>query len=105
MPSNRRRSDRPVIFDAEEKERLRAFITQDKRTRRLQWEEVVLELGYNCSAQTVREAMASMGYHKRLPARSKWLYPTTLVFVTLLEEDLISYSNIFHTQPTPLIKF
>ena len=62
-------SGRPVIFNAEEKERLRVFITQDKRTRRLQWEEVVQELGYNCSARTVREVMASTGYHKRLPRK------------------------------------
>ncbi|KAG0123779.1 hypothetical protein HOY82DRAFT_618728 [Tuber indicum] len=66
-PSNRRRSGQPVIFNEEEKERLRAFIIQDKRTRRMQWEEIIQELGYNCSARTVREVMASMGYHKQLP--------------------------------------
>ena len=68
-PSNRSRSGRPIIFNDAEKARLRAFITQDKRTRRLQWEEVIIELQYNCSVRTLRDVMASMGYHKRLPRK------------------------------------
>lgn len=68
-PSNRPRSGRPVIFNEAEKERLRAFVTQDKRTRRLQWEEVIMEMGYACSVRTLRDVMASMGYHKRLPRK------------------------------------
>jgi len=68
-PSNRPRAGRPVIFDEAEKARLCAFVTQDKRTRRLQWEEVIIELRYNCSVRTLRDVIASMGYHKRLPRK------------------------------------
>lgn len=68
-PSNRKRSGRPVIFTEEEKERLRVFVTRDKRTRRLMWEDIIKEMGYTCSIRTVRDAMASMGYHERLPRK------------------------------------
>jgi len=43
-----------VIFDGEEKARLEAFVTRDARTRRLSWEAIVLEMGYACSAHTVK---------------------------------------------------
>lgn len=72
-PSNRKRAGRPPIFSTEEKARLVAFITRDKRTRRLHWEEIKEEMGYDCSARTLLNVMASMGYHKRIPRR-KYVY-------------------------------
>lgn len=68
-PSNQVRQGRPVIFNATEKERLRVFVTRDKRTRRLMWEEIIEEMGYACSVRTIRDALASIGYHKRLPRK------------------------------------
>ena len=68
-PSNRLRTGRPPIFDDAEKQRLVDFVTRDARTRRLTWEAICLEMGYACSAHTVRNLMASMGYHKRIPTR------------------------------------
>ena len=58
-----------MIFGAEEKAQLVAFVTRDKRTRRLQWEEIITEMGYSCSVRTIRSVMASLGYHKRLPRK------------------------------------
>lgn len=76
-PSNRNRQGRPVIFNEEEKERLRMFVTRDKRTRRLMWEDIIQEMGYACSVRTLRDAMASMGYHKRLPRKK---YSLSIIF-------------------------
>lgn len=68
--SNRKRSGRPVIFTEDEKARLCAFVTRDRRTRRLMWEEIIEEMDYNCSVQTIRDTMASMGFHKRVPRKT-----------------------------------
>jgi len=68
-PSNRSRTGRPPILDAEERARLEAFVTRDAHTRRLSWEAICLELGYACDPRTVRKAMHDMGYHKRLPRK------------------------------------
>jgi transposase len=68
-PSNRPRTGRPVVFNAEEKERLRLFISRDKRTRRLMWEDIIQDMGIACSVKTLRDVMASMGYHKRVPRK------------------------------------
>lgn len=65
-PSNRPRTGQPVVFNAEEKERLRLFITRDKRTKRLMWEDTIQEMGIACSVKTLRDVIASMGYHKRV---------------------------------------
>ena len=64
-PSNARRTGRPPIFDDAEKKRIFDFITQDKRTRRLGWEDMIAELGYACSVRTLRDVCSSMGFHKR----------------------------------------
>lgn len=69
-PSNRKRSGRPVIFTEDEKARLCVFVTRDKRTRRLMWEQIIEEMGYNCSVRTIRDTMASMGFHKRVPRKT-----------------------------------
>jgi len=74
-PSNRKRSGRPVIFDVEEKARLGACVTRDARTRRLSWEAIVLEMGYACSARTVKNMMQKMGYHKRVPRKKFHVSP------------------------------
>ncbi|PUU83401.1 hypothetical protein B9Z19DRAFT_1119379 [Tuber borchii] len=66
-PSNKRRSGRPMLFGAEEKTELLAFVTHNKRTRRLQWEEIIAEVGYSYSVRTIRSVMALLKYHKRLP--------------------------------------
>lgn len=68
-PSNRKRPGRPVIFDDEEKVKLEAFVTRDKGTRRVSWEDVVREMGYACSARTVQNAMQKMGYTKSVPRK------------------------------------
>jgi len=68
-PTNKHRSGRPPIFDEAEKDRICLFITQDKRTRRLEWEDLLEELGYACSVRTLRNICASMGYHKRRPRK------------------------------------
>jgi len=69
IPSNRSRTGRPPIFDAEERARLEAFVTRDARTRRFSWEAICLELGYACDPRTVKKTMHDMGYHKRLPRK------------------------------------
>jgi transposase len=68
-PTNQRRQGRPPIFTPEEKERLREFVTRDKRTRRLPFECIIQEMGYACNVRTIRTVLASMGYHKRLPRK------------------------------------
>ena len=54
IPSNRKRSGRPVTFTGTDKQELIAFITRDERTRRLSWDEIVIEMGYACSPRTVQ---------------------------------------------------
>ncbi|KAG0131582.1 hypothetical protein HOY82DRAFT_539332 [Tuber indicum] len=68
-PSNQPSTGRPVLIDNVEKERLVAFIKQDQRTSRLQREEIIAEMNYNCSVKTLRDTLASLGYHKRLPRK------------------------------------
>ena len=68
-PSNRKRSGHPIICTAAEKERLREFVTRDKTTRRMAWEDIREAMGYNCSAKSVKRAMQSLGYNKRYPRR------------------------------------
>lgn len=68
-PSNRHQSGRPLLFTEEEKERLRLFVTREKKTRRMMWEDIIQQMGYNCSVRTLRDALASMGYHKRIPRK------------------------------------
>lgn len=46
-----------------------AFVTRDRRTRRLSWEEIIAEMGYACSPQTVMRVMESLGYQKRMPRK------------------------------------
>jgi hypothetical protein len=57
------------VFSDAEKQRLVQFVTRDSRTRRLSWEEIRVEMGYACSPRTIRNVLASMGYHKRVPRR------------------------------------
>jgi len=59
IPSKRKRTGRPPIFDDEEKVRLFAFITRDSRTRRLSWEAICIEMDYACDPKTVRNVMIS----------------------------------------------
>lgn len=66
---------RPSFFTEEEKERLRLFVTRDRYTRRLSWEEIRDAMGYDCSAELVRDTMASMGYHKRKPRQKFTVRP------------------------------
>lgn len=69
-PSNRPRTGRPVFFDDAKKRQLEAFVTSSPRTRRLGWEEIAAEMGYQCTGRTVKAALESLGYHKRM-ARKK----------------------------------
>jgi hypothetical protein len=48
---------------------------RDVRTRRLSWEAIVLEMGYACSARTVKNTMQKMGYHKRVPRQKFHVSP------------------------------
>ena len=68
-PSHRKRSGRPVSFNDAEKQELIAFVTRDRRTRRLSWEEITAEMGCACSAKTVQRVVQSMGFHKRVPRK------------------------------------
>ena len=68
-PLNRNRSGRPVLFNDAEKQELISFVTRDRRTRRLSWEEITAEMGYACSPKTVQRVVQSLGYHKRIPRR------------------------------------
>lgn len=68
-PSNTYRTGRPPIFDESEKARLITFITRDSTTRRLSWDAICPEMGYACSAKTVKRVVELMGYHKRIPWR------------------------------------
>lgn len=63
---------RPTIFTEDEKEWLQLFVTRDKRTQQLVWEEIIKEIGYNCSVCTLHDSMVSMGYHRWVPRR-KWV--------------------------------
>jgi hypothetical protein len=56
----------PPIFMAADRERLREFVTRDKRIRHLIWEGIIQEMEYACSSETLRNRIASIGYHKRL---------------------------------------
>ena len=68
-PSNRNRSGRPVLFTDAEKQQLIAFVTRDRRTRRLSLEEITAEMGYACSPKTVQRVVQSLGCHKLIPRR------------------------------------
>lgn len=65
-PSNRKRTGRPPIFSEKEKERLRLFITQDRGTRRLTWEEIHDAMQYSCSPDLVRNTRMSVTKYKCL---------------------------------------
>ena len=68
-PSNRPRIGRPTVFTDALKLQLVTFVTSSKRTRRLSWEEIKQELGYNCSARLLKETLQSIGYNKRMPRK------------------------------------
>ena len=78
-----------MLFGADEKAQLLAFVTRDERTRRLQFEEIIAEMGYTCSVSTlaIRSVIASLGYHKRLPRKRlvqtslSLLFPLFLIFI------------------------
>lgn len=115
-PSNRPRPGRPPIFNDAEKERLRQFVTQDRRTRRLSWIEIRDEMGYACSPELIHDVMASMGYHKRVPRqkfkvrpenrpkrvqwcqeRLHWTYDEW--FRTLFSDESFFHTVGFHHRP------
>ena len=68
-PANHQQAGCPPIFDDSEKLRLDGFITRDTRPKRPTREAICIEIGSACSARTVGNVMASMGYHKRIPRR------------------------------------
>jgi transposase len=68
-PSNRPRLGRPLIFTEALKQQLVTFITSNKRTRRLSWEEIREEMGLQCSYRLIKDIMNTMGYHKRMPRK------------------------------------
>ena len=45
------------------------FIQRSKRTRRLTYAEIRDELGWSCFERSIRTALHSMGYHKRLACK------------------------------------
>jgi transposase len=67
-PSNRKRTGRPKILSERIDEVIR-FVTSNRRTRRLQWEEIIREMNLSCGVRTLRTAMAERGYHKRVPRK------------------------------------
>ena len=68
-PSNRKRSGQPCALSERNKKDLERFVISSARTRRLPWEEITAEMGFTCSWKIVRDAMISMGYHKRVPRK------------------------------------
>jgi hypothetical protein len=74
-PSRRRRSGRPPLFNAQVKRELVAFITQNRFTRRLSYEDIITIRSYDCSPRTLRRVLASLGFHKRVPRRKFHVRP------------------------------
>jgi hypothetical protein len=66
------RTGRPPIFDDTETQRLEGFITRDSRTRRLGWEAIRIEMGYACSAKSIKNVVALLGYYHKRVARRKF---------------------------------
>ena len=60
-PSNRNRSGRPELFTDAGKQELISFVTRDRRTRRLSWEEITAEMGNAGSPKTVQRVVQSLG--------------------------------------------
>ena len=81
-PSNRKCSGRPVVLSESDKQQLKVFVISSKRTRRLSWEEITEEMGFQCSWQTVKHAMSSMGYYKRVPRKKHHLLSIVLLLLT-----------------------
>jgi hypothetical protein len=63
------RTGRPIIFDGIETQRLKEFITRDARTRGTCWEAIRIEMGYACSAKSIKNVIALLGYHRRVSRR------------------------------------
>ncbi|RPB04410.1 hypothetical protein L873DRAFT_1933284 [Choiromyces venosus 120613-1] len=59
----------PPIFDEAVKKQLEEFIMRNAVTHYLSWEAIQIEMGYACSAKTLMNFIASMGYHKIVPHR------------------------------------
>lgn len=74
-PSNRKRAGRPPLLDPQEKQRLHRFVTQNRVTRRLTWGQIRDCIGYNCSADLIRNIMSSTGYHKGVPCQKFGIRP------------------------------
>lgn len=73
--SDRKRTGCPPLFDLQEKERLLQFITQNRVTRRLSWDQIRDYMGYSCSGDLIRSTLSSMGYHKRIPRQKFGIRP------------------------------
>ena len=74
-PCNSRQTGQPPIFDEAEKQRLKAFLIHDARTRPLGWEAICIEMNYACSTGTVKRVMYSTGYHQHVPRRKFVIHP------------------------------
>ncbi|KAI9651904.1 MAG: hypothetical protein M1829_002115, partial [Trizodia sp. TS-e1964] len=68
-PSTKRRSGRPEFLTPELLKQLEEFVTRDKHTCRLSWEEIILELDWKISVDVVKKRMKRLGYHKRIPRK------------------------------------
>ena len=106
-PSNRKRTGRPVTFTNADKQELIAFVTRDRRTRRLSWEEIVAEMGYACSPQTVMRVMESMGYHKRMARKEPNMCPSNRALRVQWAREHLSWTHeewkrVLWTDQTPL---
>ena len=75
IPSNLLQTGWRPIFDEAEKLQLEAFITRDSGTQRLSWKAVCQEMGYACSADTVKHVMERLGYYWWVPRRKFTIYP------------------------------
>lgn len=73
-PSNRKSSGRPTfLHEPEQLKELEDFITTDKRTRRLLWENIRDELGLKCAVRNVQKTAKKLGFHKPKPRRKPGL--------------------------------
>lgn len=68
-PSNHARSGRPKFFNEEDLELVIAFITLNRETGRMSWEAIKDAMELDCSTDTIKNAVMSKGYNKRMPRK------------------------------------
>lgn len=65
----RRRSGRPTKLSSIQIDALEAFVCTNKNTRRMTYAELAAHLNFDVSPSTIRNALHSRGYHRRIAIR------------------------------------